>query len=309
MSSISRLGRRGQPPDPDSLGERLLLDERRERVIVQALPPMSQPPGAFVHSRSRDARRHGDDSQIALTGLGPAVNNAPNQPLLELNAREDAYFLIARREVDLAPGGYRSVSTTRSVDSTRTRAPFSSARICARLAQQFSLDLVGSWFQVKAPASPTLAAEVQRNVVTLSWNDPWNTTHFDLEVGSSSGLRNLLVMSLNGTSFTASGVPPGTYYLRLRAINEAGRSLPSQEITLVVPRARGDSARLRCVVRGNQQATRCLDASAAEDTKARRSGPTRTHSRGLKAARPVSAGMLNHIPINGSVGDGRLMSL
>jgi hypothetical protein len=125
-----------------------------------------------------------------------------------------------------------------SVDSTRIRAPFSNLR---PIAQQSSLlpCTIGSWFQVKAPGEPNVRGRGPGNAVTLSWDDPGNTTHFDLEVGSSSGLRNLLVMSLNGTSFTASGVPPGTYYLRLRAISEVGRSLPSQEITLVVPGARG----------------------------------------------------------------------
>ena len=144
--------------------------------------------------------------------------------------------MIARREVDLAPGGL-----SQCVHHSLSRLDANTGAVLKRtdlrpIAQQFSLRpcTIGSWFQVKAPASPTFAAEVQGNAVTLSWDDPGNTMHFELEVGSSSGLRNLLVMSLNGTSFTASGVPPGTYYLRLRAINEVGRSLPSQEITLVV---------------------------------------------------------------------------
>ena len=75
-------------PIPIVWGNVFLLDERRERVIVQALPPTSQPPGVFVILDPETLDVTATISESALTGLGPAVNNAPNQPLLVLNARE-----------------------------------------------------------------------------------------------------------------------------------------------------------------------------------------------------------------------------
>ena len=94
---------------------------------------------------------------------------------------------------------------------------------------------VGELLQLDAPLSPTLSAQRQGQTVTLSWSDPGNATHFDVEVGSAPGLRNLLVASREGTTLTSTGVPPGRYYVRVRAINEIGRSVPSADLVVVVP--------------------------------------------------------------------------
>ena len=37
------------------------------------------------------------------------------------------------------------------------------------------------------------------------------------------------------TSFAASGVPPGTYFVRVRAGNDTGISAPSNEVVVTVP--------------------------------------------------------------------------
>ncbi len=235
------LGRRGQPPDPDCLGERLSA-RRAPRARYRPGPASNvSTAGGVRDSRSRDGRRHGDDFRERLDRPGasrqqrtePATARAQLERRCLLFDRPPRGRLGTRGSIAVCPSLAQSA---RREHGRRSRAhrPASNrpAVLLATLHDR-------SWFQVKAPASPTFAAEVQGNAVTLSWDDPGNTTHLELEVGSSSGLRNLLVMSLNGTSFTASGVPHGTYYLRLRAINELGRSLPSQEITLVVPRARG----------------------------------------------------------------------
>ncbi len=92
----------------------------------------------------------------------------------------------------------------------------------------------GSLIQLNAPGSPALAAAVTGQTVTLSWTDPGDTTHFEVEAGSAPGLRDLLVTARAGTSFIAAGVPPGTYYVRVRAGNEIGRSAPSNELRVVV---------------------------------------------------------------------------
>jgi hypothetical protein len=55
------------------------------------------------------------------------------------------------------------------------------------------------------------------------------------EAGTAPGLSNV-ASSLVGvaTTFTATAVPPGTYYVRVRAIGSDGESSPSNEATVVV---------------------------------------------------------------------------
>lgn len=93
---------------------------------------------------------------------------------------------------------------------------------------------------VGPPMSPVrFAATVTGGVVSLSWLTPSTggvpTSHV-LDVGTGPGLSNLGTVPLGaGTSLTAPGVPAGTYYLRLRAVNAVGPSAPSGELVLVVP--------------------------------------------------------------------------
>jgi hypothetical protein len=62
-------------------------------------------------------------------------------------------------------------------------------------------------------------------------------TSYIIEAGSTPGATNLANSDLGSTatSFTASGVGRGTYFVRLRARNACGTGAPSNEVTLVVP--------------------------------------------------------------------------
>ncbi|MEP7118391.1 MAG: fibronectin type III domain-containing protein, partial [Acidobacteriota bacterium] len=91
------------------------------------------------------------------------------------------------------------------------------------------------------PAHPeSLRAAVTGNSVQLSWAAPVSiasVTRYVLDVGSAPGLSNILTGLAVGvdTSFGASGVPPGTYYVRVRAGNYTGLSAPSNEVIVQVP--------------------------------------------------------------------------
>lgn len=92
-----------------------------------------------------------------------------------------------------------------------------------------------------APAAPgTLSALVAGGAVSLSWAEGGPTaaiTRYVLEVGSAPGLNDIfsgLDVGLQ-TSFAASGVPPGAYYVRVRAGNYTGLSAPSNEVVVQVP--------------------------------------------------------------------------
>ena len=89
------------------------------------------------------------------------------------------------------------------------------------------------------PAPPTaLAATVNGTTVSLSWTPPAGAiTGYVLEAGSAPGLANIVAgLALGPTpSFATANVPPGTYYVRVRAANGALVSAPSSEIVVIVP--------------------------------------------------------------------------
>ncbi len=101
-----------------------------------------------------------------------------------------------------------------------------------------------SEWRFTTPATPTppgapsgLVTSVAGNVVYLAWTaGAGNATTYIVEGGSAPGLSNLGVIALGSLDTAAAGaVPPGTYYLRVRAANAVGPSAPSNEVVVVVP--------------------------------------------------------------------------
>ncbi len=90
------------------------------------------------------------------------------------------------------------------------------------------------------PGAPTgLSANAAGSTLTLSWTAPvagGAPTSYTIEAGSSSGLSNLADFSTGNasTSFVATGVANGTYFLRVRASNLGGTSPASNEVAAVV---------------------------------------------------------------------------
>jgi predicted phage tail protein len=84
-----------------------------------------------------------------------------------------------------------------------------------------------------------LAASTSGSSLTLSWNPPafgGASTFYVVEAGSASGLRDLANLSTGNAvpSFSASGVPAGTYFVRVRAGNASGTSAASNEAVFVI---------------------------------------------------------------------------
>jgi hypothetical protein len=72
--------------------------------------------------------------------------------------------------------------------------------------------------------------------VRLTWTpgSPLGTTvRFVLEAGSAPGLANLATFDVGlPASLAVNGVPPGTYYVRVRSANVTGSGQPSNEIVV-----------------------------------------------------------------------------
>jgi hypothetical protein len=89
-----------------------------------------------------------------------------------------------------------------------------------------------------APGTPrSLAGAISGQVALLAWQPPASggpVEAYILEAGTGAGLSNLGVFPLSpgSTTYQAAGVTPGTYYVRVRARNAGGTSLPSNEVVL-----------------------------------------------------------------------------
>jgi hypothetical protein len=88
------------------------------------------------------------------------------------------------------------------------------------------------------PGAPTLHQPiVTGSTVALSWSAGAGetATHYTLVVSLAPDGLPLVTVPLAGTAISFSGVPAGTYYLRLTATNAAGTSPLSPQVTLIVP--------------------------------------------------------------------------
>ncbi len=90
-----------------------------------------------------------------------------------------------------------------------------------------------------------LSAGVQDRVLSLQWDtvdagaaeavDAATPLSYVLEAGSSPGSSNLGTVALGRTTAIAAPVPPGQYYVRVRAVSACGLGPVSNDLSVVVP--------------------------------------------------------------------------
>jgi hypothetical protein len=154
-----------------------------------------------------------------------------------------------RLEVGTTPGGtlraFETPDATPAIDLPFIPPGEYWARVRARnefglgpALDEYRLLVTGSGFS--APGAPlNVVAVITSGVLTVTWDaDSGGTpaTGYILEAGTAPGLSNVAAINLGNTrTFTyTAGVPPGVYYLRVRAYNVAGPSDPSRELVLNV---------------------------------------------------------------------------
>ncbi|HMF99349.1 MAG TPA: fibronectin type III domain-containing protein [Vicinamibacterales bacterium] len=90
------------------------------------------------------------------------------------------------------------------------------------------------------PSAPSnLTASVSNSAVTLTWLPPGGgsaPTEYIIQAGSSPTLANLANFATGSaaTSYTATGVGAGTYFVRVLASNAAGVGPPSNEVVITI---------------------------------------------------------------------------
>jgi hypothetical protein len=87
------------------------------------------------------------------------------------------------------------------------------------------------------PGFPGFAIDASRRVL-LGWLPPRGPlTGYLVEVGTALYKSDIGVFPISGsaTSLPIAGVPPGIYYVRMRSVNAQGASVPSYDITVIVP--------------------------------------------------------------------------
>ena len=88
------------------------------------------------------------------------------------------------------------------------------------------------------PLAPVVSAPVvTRGLVDLSWTMPRESpavTSHVLEAGLAPGSAAVSINLGAVTSTRIPGVPPGRYYVRVRAVNASGTSVASNEVMVDV---------------------------------------------------------------------------
>ncbi len=191
--------------------------------ILDSLGPPAVPTGLVGSSAG---------NTVNLTWLPPTSGGAPASYVLEVGSaagRSDlARFVTGNTNAVFSAGG-----VVEGVYFVRIRA--TNALGTSGTSNEVQLTVA-----YLPPGPPTgLTATSAGSSVTVSWSAPSTgdaPTTYVVEAGSRPGLADLARVSTSttATSLSASGVPNGTYYLRVRAANPGGQGPPSNEAVLTV---------------------------------------------------------------------------
>jgi hypothetical protein len=206
--------------------------------VVQLQPttpvPTPTPPPAALPGAPRQAAAAVSGNSVTLTWSAPDTGSAPTTYVLAAGSA------TGWSNLGSFPTG--SAHTAFTADNVPNGLYF--ARVSAQNATGTSHASNEVSFTVpqgctSAPAAPAaLQSSVSGVVVTLTWVAPAEgatPTAYAIEAGSAPALADLARITLGATVTTFSVVaPPGTYYVRVRALTSCGTGPPSAEVGVVV---------------------------------------------------------------------------
>jgi filamentous hemagglutinin family protein len=163
----------------------------------------------------------------ALTGGAPSsfVVEIGTEPGTTTLPTQSAPSSAAQAVLSLPAGTY--YARVRAVNAVGTSAP----------SPEASVTVVDPG---PLPGPPGMfSARTSGTTIVFTWTAPTlgePPTRYLLEAGSAPGLSNLAVLDTGGinSSFSVPQVPPGTYWVRVRAANAAGVGAPSQDVSIVM---------------------------------------------------------------------------
>jgi hypothetical protein len=180
--------------------------------------------------------------------LNPAVVLGPNVTFTWSTVPGASSYVL---QAGVAPGQYALTADIGNTATYSVQAPAPGiyfVRVVALVngvplpSNEISLQVVSMFVPPNAPTG--LTGYLNGVGVVLTWNPGGGQTGFVLQAGTAPGAGDIGTFSLSGstTSLAVPAVNPGTYYLRVFAVNQGGVSAASNEATLVMPAGGGCSA-------------------------------------------------------------------
>lgn len=148
-----------------------------------------------------------------------------------------------RIEVGTAPGTTAAVFTTAGPSFSVSGVPPGTFYLRVSGANEFGVSATSEELALTVSPSGDSLPDPPRNLTvsltlgrpTFSWSPPLSggAVSYIFEAGASTGTTNRALIQMGAaTSLAAGYVPPGIYFVRVRAVNAAGRSAPSNEVLL-----------------------------------------------------------------------------
>jgi len=213
----------------------------------------------FLRMRSQNAYGAGRTTLEQAFVVGAAGCSGPPAAPLDLGAVVDgsSVTLAWRAAPQSIVGSYRVLAGSASGVSNlgtfdvgnattfTTTAPAGAFFVRVQAANACGLGVTSSETVAvvggaSVPPGPVfaLSGSVTGSTVSLAWAAPSVGTgpfQYRVEAGSAPGLSNLATIIAAAPSFVTTGVPPGIYYVRVRALSASGVGPAGNEIVVVVP--------------------------------------------------------------------------
>jgi hypothetical protein len=171
------------------------------------------------------------------TGLNSSVNG-PNATLSWMGSAGATSYILqvgtfsgGSNAFNQSVGGATTVSGTAPPGTYFWRVRAQNSAGTSAPSAETSFTIAG----LSVPGVPgALQVVVNGGNISISWGAASGATSHRLEAGTGPGLTNIAAIPIAGTSFSVGGVPPGTYYVRVRGVGPGGVGPPTADAVITV---------------------------------------------------------------------------